>query len=135
MDDADEREEGGEDLVDIMHVDGESSDKDESSDENDEPSDDDGEEDLVNIMQIDGESSDKDEASDEDDEASDEDDESSVEERLYRFEKMMRQVEENDPRLLSIDIGFDEGTPFYNVDWERFGAIIERNTHVKKNDS
>lgn len=86
----------------------------------------------MNIMHIDGESSDEDESFDEDDEASDEDDESSIEERLYRFEKMVRQVEENDPSLLSIDIGFDEGTLFYNVDWERFGAIIERNTHMKE---
>ena len=86
----------------------------------------------MNIMHIDGESSDEDESFDEDDEASDEDDESSIEERLYRFEKMVRQVEENDPSLLSIDIGFGEGTLFYNVDWERFGAIIEINTHMKE---
>ncbi len=38
MDDADEHKEGEEDLLDIMHVDGESLDKDESSNKDDESS-------------------------------------------------------------------------------------------------
>ena len=90
MDDADEHKEGEEDLLDIMHVDGESLDKDESSNENDDFSDEDGEEDLVDIMHVDGESLDE-------DESSNKDDESSVEERIYRFETSVHPVEENYP--------------------------------------
>jgi hypothetical protein len=163
MDNGNEHDEGGEDLVGIMNVDRESSDKDESpnehdessgdddesSDENDESSDEndkssnkDGGEDLVDIMHVDGESSDEDDESsdenndsdeddespDEDDESSDEDDESSDGVRLFRFETLMCQVEENDPSLLSINIGYNGGTPLCSVDWcyvlEYFGTYF-----------
>ena len=60
-----------------------------------------------------GEFSDEDAISDEDD--------------TLDVQELIRQVEENNPRLRSISIGHE-----YNddIDWERFGAVIGRNAHI-----
>ena len=45
----------------------------------------------------------------------------------FDVQELIRQVEENNPRLRSISIGHE-----YNddIDWERFGAVIGSNAHV-----
>jgi hypothetical protein len=54
--------------------------------------------------------------------------------RVEKFDvqELIRQVEENDPRIRDVSIGhkYNNENTWDDIDWERFGAVIGSNTHV-----